>query len=523
LKPSQIIPRLKFAAACVLGLCLSQGLAVHGAGVTIITHGFSGNADGWILGMAGKVPDYYRFAGTNVICYEMTVTYSGNFSVSSRKVAGGHPTNDFNPEIIIKLDWGALAGFFNQFDTYEVAAAVVPSLIQTNFIPELGGRALAELPIHLVGHSRGGSLVCEMARLLGTNGIWVDHLTTLDPHPVNENGNTDPLVVSDAPLGVYENVLFADNYYQEFGGYPHGQFMSNSYNRRLTALPGGYSSAHSDTHLWYHATVDLANPANDTEASLSAADRSTWFTTYENSGARAGFHYSLIGGGNRLSTDQPAGIATNRPVYGFNQKWNLGAGQTNNRTALTANNGNWPNIIRMDLTGTNFMAQGESNHVTIYAHWARPPSSNAIITVHLDDDFNPYNGNDRVVQQLTMAGNGANQISFGTVPLNVALTNSTPGLHSVFAKISGGGRTRYLYAPQTLTLMSTLAPPRLAISRNGANVRVNVAGSAGQRIVLQATTDFASWTPIATNWLSTDVWSWSETQAGHRFYRAAIQ
>src|SRR5262245_16240725 len=105
---------------------------MRGAGVTIITHGFSGNADGWILGMAGQVRSYYRFAGTNVICYEMTVTHSDDFSVSSRKVSGGHPTNDFNPEIIIKLDWGTLAGFLDQFDTHEVAAAVVLRLVQTN-------------------------------------------------------------------------------------------------------------------------------------------------------------------------------------------------------------------------------------------------------------------------------------------------------------------------------------------------------------------------------------------------------
>jgi hypothetical protein len=476
--------------------------------------------------MAGKVPGYYRFSGTNVICYEMTITSSGgNFSVSPRKVAGGHPTNDFNAEIFIKLDWGALAGFFNPFDTYEVAGAVVPRLMQTNFIPELGGRALAELPLHLVGHSRGGSLVCEMARLLGTNGVWVDHLTMLDPHPVNEDGNTDPLFVSDAPLRVYENVLFADNYYQDFDGYPHGQSMPSAYNRRLTSLPGGYSSAHSDTHLWYHATVDLANPANDTEASLSAADRAAWFTMYENGGARAGFYYSRIGGGNRLSMDLPAGVGGGRPIHGFNQRWNLGAGSapTSNRTALTANNGNWPNIMRMNLTGTNLMAQGESNHVTIYAQWAKPGASNAVITIHLDEDLNPYNGNDQVMRQIAMEGTGGNQISFGTVALNVAATNSTPGVHAVFAKISGGGRTRYLYAPEMLTVVAAAEPPRLAISRSGADVRADVTGAAGQRVVLEGTADFESWTALATNLLGTNVWSYVEGQASHRFYRAVVQ
>src|SRR5688572_1635875 len=97
------------------------------AGVTIITHGFSGNADGWVLGMAGKMRGYPRFPGTNVINYEVTV--SSGFAFTARKVAGGLPSNDPTAEIVINLDWGALAGFFSQYDTYEVAAAVVPRLL----------------------------------------------------------------------------------------------------------------------------------------------------------------------------------------------------------------------------------------------------------------------------------------------------------------------------------------------------------------------------------------------------------
>src|SRR6266487_1054291 len=69
------------------------------------------------------------------------VSYNSGFTVTSRKIAGGHPTNDFNAEIVIKLDWGDLAGFFDQYDTYEVAAAVAPRLLQTNFIAELSGHA----------------------------------------------------------------------------------------------------------------------------------------------------------------------------------------------------------------------------------------------------------------------------------------------------------------------------------------------------------------------------------------------
>jgi hypothetical protein len=499
---------------------------IHSAGVTIITHGFSGNADGWVLGMGQRIPSYYRFPGTNVICYEVTASYNGGFVVTSRKLAGGHPTNDSNAEIVIKLDWGPLAGFFDQYDTYEVASAVVPKLLQTNFIAELNGHALAELPLHLIGHSRGGSLVCEMSYLLGTNGVWVDQVTTLDPHPVNEDGNSDPLLIADAPLRIYDNVLFADNYFQDFGGYPHGQLMPSSFNRQLTALPGGYSSAHSDIHFWYHATIDFRDPANDTEGLLSAADRAAWFTSYESNGVRAGFHYSRLGGGDRLSFDRPAGPQSDYARYGYNQRWDLGAGANNNRTSLSANNGSWPNFIKINLAGTNLMAQGQTNAVALYYQWATPASSNAVVTIYLDDDYNPFNRNEHLVGQFSLSGTTANNVGFATLNINVASTNTSPGVYSLYAKISGNGNTRYLYAPELLTVLSSSEPPRLEIARQpNSQIQIDIRALPGQRIVLQTTTNFTSWQSLATNQLTTDRWTYPVQSTGQaaRFYQATVQ
>jgi hypothetical protein len=358
----RLLPLL-LAGLAVVGF--PQPRSLRAAGVTIITHGFSGNAQGWVLGMARSVPAYPGFFGTNVICYEMRLRNSGGLQATLVKLTGGNPLTDPAAEIVLKLDWSTLAGIFPQFDTYAVAAAAVPPLLQTNFAPELGGRALAELPLHLIGHSRGGSLVCQMGRLLGTNGVWVDHLTTLDPHPVNEDGNMDPLFVTDAPLRVYDNVLFADNYFQIIGAYPNGQFMPSSYNRELTVFSGGYASEHSDTHLWYHATLDGSNPVSDSEATLQAGDRAAWFLPAEQLGMQTGYRYSRIGAGDRFSTNAPAGPGTDRPVDGYNQRWSLGAGLSANRTALPANAGTWPNLLRLNLAGTNLLAQGQTNAVAL--------------------------------------------------------------------------------------------------------------------------------------------------------------
>jgi thioesterase domain-containing protein len=62
----------------------------------------------------------------------------------------------------------------------EVAAAIAPKIYEG----QNGQAALSELPIHLIGHSRGGGMVYELARLLGEQGIEVEQVTSLDPHPL---------------------------------------------------------------------------------------------------------------------------------------------------------------------------------------------------------------------------------------------------------------------------------------------------------------------------------------------------
>jgi hypothetical protein len=449
----------------------------RGAGVTIITHGLNGSADDWVLAMAQRLPLHPSFPGTNFSCYAVDV--APNMTLSATRIGGGPPTGMDSGEIVIKLDWGQLAN--NDFSTYQVAAAVVPALLRTNFILGLAAHAVAEYPLHLIGHSRGGSLVCEISRLLGTNGIWVDHLTTLDPHPLNNDGFNDTpfYTVVDASARTYENVLFHDNYFQIIDFFVYGESVRGAYVRQLTNLDGGYGGpggAHSDVHLWYHATLDLRTPASDSLSSVNATQRQTWWTSAERGGTNAGFLFGLVGGRNRLNARD-----------GFNQRWDLGAGLSNNREPLGANAARWPNIIRLHLAGTNL------------TYYYQAPAST--LTLGFDPDSNPLNGNERVFSQTALAATGANNVFSNTVGVRITSPDR------IFARIATADRSRFLY-------LHTL--PHLDITRTNVTVLARV----GETIELQTSTNLSSWTSTATNTLTGPNWRIPIVPADHRFYRA---
>jgi hypothetical protein len=441
------------------------------AGVTVITHGFEDSYPSWVTEMADDIPAYPSFPGTNFTIYKITVTYNDGYNIAWARTNGLPPSATDSGEIIVELDWSQLSGDLGiLFDdpsasTYNVATAVSWALSQTNFISELGGHALVELPIHLVGHSRGGSLMSEVSRQLGTNGIWIDQLTTLDPYPLNNDGNDDfPSTIVDAPVRTYANTLFADNYWQDLGlgallDDPDGEPVFGAYIRQLFDLSGGYwnisdleSPDHSNVHLWYHGTIDLATPANDGEATITTAERDSWWAADENYGAVAGYYYSLIGGGNRLSPTQPLGQGYSAINDGYNQNWDLGAGTNANRTSLASNSGTWPNIIKFDLTGTNSVTQGNSINTTLYYQYGG--LSNLTLQIYLDQDFNPYNSNSIPVLaplQATRTGTG-NVYYYQNLPLTTS--NVPPGAYSIYAKITDGAHTRYLYAPELVEIVT---------------------------------------------------------------------
>jgi len=113
-----------------------------------------------------------------------------------------------------------------------------------------------------------------------------------------------------------------------------------------------------------------------------------------------------------------------------------------------------------------------------------------------------------------------------TTPFPLYATNATPGWHALLAVINGGGRTRFLYAPESLqVVVPSQQLPTLDITRLSASqIRIGVNGP-GQTLILQSTGDLVNWQSIATNTLSTTTWLLTNAQAGattRLFYRAKL-
>ncbi|TAK94198.1 MAG: hypothetical protein EPO07_17060 [Verrucomicrobia bacterium] len=509
------LPLVLLAASLVLSGAPTR---VRGAGVTLITHGFNSDVTSWIIPMADAMTRYPGFPGTNSSCYEISITQNGQgqYVTTQTFLAGTSPLTSDSGEIFIKLDWSTLSS--GSVSTLPIANAAAAALLSTNLIPALGGHALAELPLHLAGHSRGGSVVTEMTRILGAQGIWVDHVTTLDPHPVSGFG--------DPAMKNYANILFADNYWQNLGDglfVPNGQPITGAYNRQLTNLNGGYSSSHSDVHLWYHGTIDFTTPLTVDGATISNSERTNWWTTAEQRGTNTGFRYTLIGGGDRLSSAQPGGAGLGRISDGYRD---LSVSTPTNRIALPTNNAAWPNAIRLNLGATNTPA-GAAIPFSLYHQSGSNQTASVDLRLFLDADLNPYDTNEIQVLQTALAGTGTNTVASTNGSFQPDPAVVSPGIYRVFARLTDGTRTRYLYAPGSLTLTASTLPPRLtALGVTDSQFNLLVHGYVGQRIVMEASTNLLSWTSITTNTLSTGSLQVSDALVAgqtRRFYRGVLK
>ncbi len=438
-----------------------KSAASKGAGVTIIMHGWN---------VASGEPSWTEVMQDAIVAQLGGEGKTGKITVTGTE---GHLTAACSPwsfeldtatsgEIVIRVDWTAVANHLLAGVTAQETAAVLAPVIMQE---QNGQHPLAELPIHLIGHSRGGGMVYELARLLGLQGIQVEQVTSLDPHPLtteDPQGLPSPLgpgSTIDTPIKVYENILFADNYWQNIS-YPEGHYVSGAYNREWTSLSGGYHNHassiyqdiadHLNIYLMYLGTIDASSPISDGEAELGATEREAWFNAYENSGQSTGFFYSFIRGNyNWSSADTPVD-GGNQVRDGYNVAPMLGGDGA--RSALTWTNAVWPNVVSLDVlrngapiaNGAQPIAAGEALELSyVYLDY----DSASDITFYVDEDRNPYNGN--FAATIASQNHTATGASFvrSAVRWDVEALAPITDYH-VCAAITDGERARYVYAPQ---------------------------------------------------------------------------
>ena len=352
------------------------------------------------------------------------------------------------PEITILMDWSALAGSLTggyTRSTGDIAAAVAEQLVIDDFLPGLS-QPVATLPFHLLGHSRGAGLVGELARELGERGIWVDHVTTLDPHPID--GIREPWLLNldfgDAPMTAWSNVAFWDNYWRSEGdnalfdvtGEPIPQTHNVHLNENLLA-DGGYGLEHLDTHLWYYGTINTSEDPPAFNGDVEVPNH--WYGGVHPTRDATGYAYSRVIGYERA-----------------NEGLSSALGGSANRISVNQATANWPNVLHLELNAPGSTLEvGDSFSVDFLY---QDVDSSADVFFSLDTDRNPFNADLTRLSQTTVAA--STSFASGTSNPAISTTGLAPGEYYVLATIDDGSQQRhsYLERPITLTTEDNIAP-----------------------------------------------------------------
>lgn len=512
------------------GLMLSSD--VFGGGATLITHGYLHKVEDWVVPMglaAARHPRrLHEFGSDGATVY--VLRFNPDRTLGATLLQGPEPLANRSGDVILLLDWNPYSGDLNPFspgaeNTTVIGPIVAEQLLLPNLLPGFPG-SITRLPLHLVGFSRGGSLVCEIAKRLGEHQVVVDHLTLIDPHASNNDGFNDPLPMVDgtAASGVYDNVLFADCVYQTLA-FPSGSSARGAYVRSLTGWGldgwGQYLLPHDDAHLWYHGTVEVTFPVtSDGKASLTSETRARWYAPGEDQGRRAGYYYSLRAGGDRREVFDPVDSLSGFPRLGLNQLWGeaLGIPSGTNRTSITnllpeAR----PNPIEFHLAGLPIregvpvpFPYGAPIRVATETPSSGPLTGrlvytlrgnlSATLTVFADDDENAFNGWGAGIEfSLPPTGDRPAVVELDLGRLQKG--GLKPGIHMVGALLESEGVTREHYAPERFEVGG--APPVLRFLSPGGggtagipSLRLEIQTAIAGIHVVESSTDLVDWTPV---------------------------
>lgn len=427
-----------YLACALAGLTLPH--AALAGGLTIVTHGFNANMT-WVDAMANAIAGRIGTPGVDVTRVNLVVTQSaGNLVVSMAPVAVAPEATFTSGEFVVGLDWTAIDSFAaasreptpqeiqDSVPTQNVADAVFAHL--QSWVA--GGKPVISHPVHLVGHSRGAVLMASLAHDFGQRGIYVDHLTTLDPYNVSLFGDAAPTVAS--------TVVFADNIWQNIA-FPSGKSLPGAFNQQLGQL-GSASNNHSLIHTYYFGTIDTAATG---DGDCTGCINPTWYTQDVDLHARAqsGFWYSRIAGGDRAGAQAAAGLLSS---LGGNAT--IGSG---GRQAVTITQPAWPNVFRVQTDSLSITAN--QPNFTEFDYQASGASVQ--VNVFAADDHNPSHGGILL---------GTTTLSLASAPTHAMVAwNTTPPARSepytiylAITDLGAGGQTRYAFDANALTVF---APP----------------------------------------------------------------
>src|SRR5688572_23597285 len=385
------------------------------SGLTLVTHGQGGDAGDEVEFIADLID---RRAG-GAAHYVMTVERDGLLGAEVVSFERDADSLDIDAvesgEQIVRLDWSDA----NRVPTTAVAEAVAQYMLRNG---------LVEQQLHLAGPSRGASVISNLAAELGARGVWVDHVTYLDPVPA---GAAVPIFGDfiDGEMRVTENVLFADNYWRSdedittgFDGQP----VRGAYNVELTMVQeDNFGDPHVGAGVYYIATVDPNEP-------IVPPVKESWYAGTRERPARdrTGYKFSRIAGGAR-------------PRAGVSAEFD----GTARRDGVDREGAQWPNIDGLKVLGTRRQfAAGERFKISYRFNDADGRASVAIV---IDDDRNPYNNWVATMARRTYAAREAPDLDRLRIGKDLE-----PGEYFLAARIKDdAGHVRYAYAPYSIELV----------------------------------------------------------------------